>query len=64
MRLNLSCQLREITFEGKSSIAMVYDDNPTIDYFRFVTPDMIAGAMDSKQMKADGIYYFFLTRIS
>jgi len=53
-----------MSYEGKNTIAMVYDDFPIIDYFRFVTPDLVAGAMDSKKMKAYGTFYFFLTRIS
>jgi hypothetical protein len=57
------CQLREMSYEGKNTIAMVYDNFPVIDYFRFVTPDLVAGAMDSKILRECGTYYFFLTRI-
>jgi hypothetical protein len=53
-----------MSYEGKNTIAMVYDDFPIIDYFRFITADMVAGAMDLKKMKLHGTYYFFLTRIS
>jgi len=56
-------QLREMSYEGKNTIAMVYDNFPIIDYFRFVTPDLVAGAMDSKMLRECGTYYFFLTRI-
>jgi Domain of unknown function (DUF4334) len=52
-----------MSYEGKNTIAMVYDNFPVIDYFRFVTPDLVAGAMDSKILRECGTYYFFLTRI-
>lgn len=57
-------QLREISYLGENTVAMVYDDFPIIDYFRYVSDDLVAGAMDSKKMKAHGTYYFYLKRIS
>lgn len=42
---------------------MIYDSHPIIDYFHYVTPDMIVGVMDSKLMRAAGLYYFYLTRL-
>jgi hypothetical protein len=38
---------------------MIYDDDPIIDYFRYVKEDMIAGAMDAKTAPG-GTYYFYL----
>jgi len=53
-----------MSYKGKNTIAMIYDNHPIIDYFRLVTPDMVAGVMESKEMKEFGAYYFFMTRIS
>ena len=53
-----------MSYQGTNTIAMVYDNAPIIDYFRFVTPDLVAGVMDSKELRQYGLYYFFLTRIS
>lgn len=52
-------KLRNIEFRGVVSTAMVYDDHPIIDYFRYVNDDLIAGAMDAKTIEG-GIYYFYL----
>lgn len=44
--------------------AMVYDNFPILDPFRYVSEDVVMGAMDSKvQGPNDGTYYFYLTRI-
>ncbi|KAJ5152689.1 uncharacterized protein N7482_009167 [Penicillium canariense] len=52
-------RLRQIEFRGVVSTAMVYDDFPIIDYFRYVNDNLLAGAMDSKTTQA-GPYYFYL----
>ncbi|OGE56622.1 hypothetical protein PENARI_c003G09986 [Penicillium arizonense] len=52
-------RLRQIEWKGKVSTAMIYDDVPIIDYFRYVKEDMIAGAMDAK-IAPGGTYYFYL----
>ncbi|CAG8293107.1 unnamed protein product [Penicillium salamii] len=52
-------RLRQIEWNGKVSTAMVYDDFPIIDYFRYVKEDLIAGAMDAKTASG-GTYYFYL----
>ncbi|KAH8664468.1 hypothetical protein BX600DRAFT_498248 [Xylariales sp. PMI_506] len=56
-------RLREVQFHGKVSIAMVYDKLPIIDTFRSVNEDTVMGAMDNKDLKDEGLYYFYLTRI-
>lgn len=56
-------KLREMAYKGVNTIAMIYDDYPTIDYFRYVAPDVVLGIMDMKQGRAFGLWYFFLTRL-
>ena len=57
-----SC-LREMVYRGVTSTAMVYDDKPVFDHFRFVDQDMVMGAMDAPKMGlVVGVYFFFLTR--
>ncbi|KAJ5640119.1 uncharacterized protein N7484_007981 [Penicillium longicatenatum] len=52
-------RLRQIEWRGSLSTAMVYDDFPIIDYFRYVNDDLLAGAMDAKSVK-EGTYFFYL----
>ncbi|KAJ5594656.1 uncharacterized protein N7459_000864 [Penicillium hispanicum] len=52
-------RLRQIEWRGKLSTAMVYDDFPIIDYFRYVNDNLLAGAMDAKTSSA-GTYFFYL----
>lgn len=55
--------LREMVYRGVTSTAMIYDDKPIFDHFRFVDKDMVMGAMDAPKLKMEGgIYYFYLTR--
>jgi hypothetical protein len=53
-------QVREIKFRGVVSAAMVYDDKPVIDYFRYVDENTVAGVMDAKSRPL--VYHFYLTR--
>ncbi|KAJ7263178.1 hypothetical protein B0H12DRAFT_1103588 [Mycena haematopus] len=53
-------RVREIKFRGVVSAAMVYDDRPIIDHFRFVNEDTVAGMMDGKNLPPG--YHFHLTR--
>jgi Domain of unknown function (DUF4334)/GXWXG protein len=53
-------RLREISFRGTVSAAMVYDQRPIIDHFRRVSNNIVAGAMDAKGQP--DILYFHLTR--
>ncbi len=41
-------RLRELAFRGTSSAAMVYDQQPWIDYFRKVDDDTLVGLIDMK----------------
>ncbi|KAJ6534386.1 GXWXG protein-domain-containing protein, partial [Mycena capillaripes] len=52
--------VREIKFRGIVSAAMIYDDRPAIDYFRYVDGDTVAGVVDDKR----GVpgFNFYLTR--
>ena len=56
-------QLREMVFRGVTSTAMIYDTRPILDHFRYVSEDMVLGAMECPKVKGPGgTYYFFLTR--
>ncbi|KAI0163795.1 hypothetical protein BJ166DRAFT_592583 [Pestalotiopsis sp. NC0098] len=56
-------RLREVKFRGQVSAAMVYDNLPIIDQFRYVDQDTVMGAMDNKILKDAGTYYFYLNRM-
>ncbi|KAF7348298.1 FAD binding domain-containing protein [Mycena sanguinolenta] len=53
-------RVREVKFRGVVSAAMVYDDKPVIDHFRFVSEHIVAGMMDTKA--APQGYHFHLRR--
>ncbi|MET0342630.1 MAG: DUF4334 domain-containing protein [Polyangiales bacterium] len=53
-------QLREMAFGGKVSAALIYDQQPIMDYFRKVTDDVIIGLGDVKGKPTD--FFFHLTR--
>ncbi|KAJ7139240.1 GXWXG protein-domain-containing protein [Mycena epipterygia] len=53
-------RVREMKFRGVVSAAMVYDDKPIIDHFRYVNEDTVAAMMDAKDSPA--VYHFHLTR--
>lgn len=53
-------RLREVSYRGAVSAAMVYDDLPIIDHFRMIDADTLLGAMD--QRGADRPYFFLLQR--
>ncbi|KAF7982192.1 hypothetical protein HWV62_29985 [Athelia sp. TMB] len=55
-------QLREMVWNGKNTLAMIYDSFPVIDYFRSVNSDTVMGVMDNKTLRDAGPYYFYLTR--
>ncbi|KAL8731040.1 MAG: hypothetical protein Q9166_003691 [cf. Caloplaca sp. 2 TL-2023] len=55
--------LREMVFRGVTSVAMIYDNKPIFDHFRYVNEDNVMGAMDApKVMGSDGTFYFYLTK--
>jgi hypothetical protein len=53
-------RLREVSFRGKASAAMVYDTQPIIDCFRRIDADRVLGLMDVKGTPPS--FYFHLTR--
>ncbi|EEU36494.1 uncharacterized protein NECHADRAFT_81297 [Fusarium vanettenii 77-13-4] len=57
-------QLRETKFRGVVSAAMIYDNFPIIDSFRYISHNVVIGGMDNKLIsKEAGTYYFYLRRI-
>ncbi|KAF7532758.1 hypothetical protein G7054_g7703 [Neopestalotiopsis clavispora] len=59
-----NAQLREVKFRGIISAAMIYDNFPIIDSFRFVSDNIVIGAMDNKLVpKEAGTYYFYLRKL-
>ncbi|KAJ4394035.1 hypothetical protein N0V93_003252 [Gnomoniopsis smithogilvyi] len=56
-------RLRKVEFRGVVTTAMVYDNFPILDPFRYVSEDVVMGAMDSKLEPNAGTYFFYLTRI-
>lgn len=53
-------RLREVSYRGSVSAAMVYDDLPIIDHFRLLRPDTLLGAMDTRNSPHP--YFFLLER--
>ncbi|KAJ7139180.1 GXWXG protein-domain-containing protein [Mycena epipterygia] len=41
-------RVREVKFRGVVSAAMVYDERPIMDHFRYVDEDTVAGMMDKR----------------
>jgi hypothetical protein len=54
-------QLREVSFNGKVSASLIYDQQPIMDYFRKVTNDVVVGLGDIKGKPTD--FFFHLTRV-
>lgn len=55
-----AARLREASIYGKSSAALIYDQQPIMDYFRRVTKDVVIGLGDIKGRPLD--FFFHLTR--
>lgn len=53
--------LRTMSFQGVASAAMVYDDQPIVDYFRRIDDRRVMGAMTIQG--DDRIYFFELVRV-
>ena len=53
-------QLREMTYNGVTSAALIYDKRPIMDYFRKVTDDIVVGRGETKGTADD--LFFHLTR--
>lgn len=57
-------KLREMVFRGVTSTAMIYDEKPIFDHFRYINENVVAGAMDCpKVFGSESTYYFYLTRL-
>lgn len=56
-----AARLRKVELWGTLSVSMVYDKHPIIDQFRYVSEDLVAGAMDVKP-DTGRVYYFYLKR--
>jgi hypothetical protein len=54
-------QLREVSFNGKVSASLIYDQQPIMDYFRKVTQNVVVGLGDIKGKPTD--FFFHLTRV-
>lgn len=54
-------RLRDVAFRGVLSTAMVYDQQPIVDHFRRVSPDVMLVVGEEKGKPAD--YFFHLTRV-
>ncbi|UJJ30187.1 DUF4334 domain-containing protein [Halopseudomonas maritima] len=53
-------QIREMVFGGRVSAALIYDQQPIIDYFRKVNDDLVIGLGDIKGKPLE--FFFHLTR--
>lgn len=51
-------RLREITYRGVPTLAMIYDHQPIIDYFRVVESGVLLGCMEHRDTEP----FFFLLR--
>lgn len=51
-------KLRPMQYRGGITTAMIYDDKPIIDYFKYVHDTLLLGAMDAKS--APGTFFFYL----
>jgi hypothetical protein len=52
-----------MVFRGVTSAAMIYDNKPIFDHFRYVGEDLVMGAMECPKLMGDaGTYYFYLIR--
>lgn len=54
--------LRQVTYRDVTSATMIYDNNPTFDYFRKVDADTVMGVMDHKGDAQP--LFFYLQRLS
>ncbi|KAJ5802834.1 uncharacterized protein N7503_005284 [Penicillium pulvis] len=54
--------LCEMKYQGIVSAALIYDERPTMVYYRAVRSNMVAGIMESKRFGQAGKVYFYLTK--
>ncbi|PHH78441.1 hypothetical protein CDD80_6848 [Ophiocordyceps camponoti-rufipedis] len=55
-------ELKELTFGGRNTIAMVYNSFPITDYFHYVNDDLVAGVMETTMDGLQEPFHFFLKR--
>jgi hypothetical protein len=55
-----AAQMREVRYAGKVSAALIYDQQPIMDYFRKVNDQVVIGLGDIKGKPTD--FFFHLTR--
>lgn len=51
-------------FGAHNTVAMIYDDFPIIDYFQYVSDDLMAGSLSSKMYGTEGPFFFTMKRLS
>ena len=51
-----------MVYGGNVSTAMIYDDRPIFDHFRYVNDKLLAGVMEGKALGDAGPFYFYLRR--
>ncbi|OQE45080.1 hypothetical protein PENCOP_c002G02521 [Penicillium coprophilum] len=54
--------VREMVYDRIASAAMIYDDRPIFDHFRYVNDNLLAGVMEGKGLGHNGPFYFYLQR--
>lgn len=57
-----SARMREVFFENKTSAALIYENQPIIDYFRQVNDDLIIGYGEVKGEGPKNDLFFWLKR--
>lgn len=61
-KLTEIAKVREMVYGGTASAAMIYDDRPIFDHFRYVNDQLMAGVMEGKGLGHTGPFYFYLKR--
>jgi hypothetical protein len=51
-----------MVYEETVSAAMIYDDRPIFDHFRYINDNLLAGVMEGKELGDAGPFYFYLKR--
>ncbi|WP_017472771.1 DUF4334 domain-containing protein [Amphibacillus jilinensis] len=58
-----AARIRMITYRGKTTASMIYDDKAIIDVFRKIDDQTLLGVMDFKMRKVDKSYFFVLRKV-
>ncbi|KAI4238927.1 MAG: hypothetical protein LQ352_007830 [Teloschistes flavicans] len=55
--------LREMVFRGRTSVALIYDNHPICEHFRYVNENLVMEALDAPKLVPPGItLYTYLSR--